>query len=74
VENAELSQYRPAIVVDFLTAQTIIGVKRIDTAKRELDSSPCRRKTTPGAEVRTANDDFNENGVICEVSVLHLDF
>jgi hypothetical protein len=74
VENAELSQHRPPVVVDFLSGQTVIGVKRVHTTKRELDSSPRRRETTPSAEVRTANHDFNQNGVVCDMSALHLDF
>src|ERR1700724_1945130 len=61
VENAELSQHRPAVVVDFFAGQTIILVKCVHPAKRELDSSPCRRKITPLSEVRTANHDFDQN-------------
>ena len=74
VENAELSQHRPSVVVDFFPGQTIIDVERVHTAKRELDSSPGRRKTTPPAEVRTANHDFNENCVLCNMLVVYLDF
>lgn len=54
VEYTELSQYRPAIMVDFFTGQTIVSLERIHTAKRELDSPPCCRKTSPATEVRTA--------------------
>src|SRR5450755_1941654 len=38
VENAELSEHRPPVVVDFPPSQTIFGVERVHTAKRELDA------------------------------------
>ena len=74
VENAELSQNRPPVVIDFFPGQTIIGVERVHPAKRNLDSSPCRRKTTPLPEVRAANHDFEENGVVCDMPALYLNF
>jgi hypothetical protein len=73
VENAELSQHRTAVVVDFFTSQTVVSVEGIHTAKWELDSAPCRGKATPPAELRTANGDFNHNGVVCDISSLYLD-
>jgi hypothetical protein len=74
VENAELSQHGAPVVVDFFPGQTVIGIERVDTAKRELDSLPCRRKTTPAAEMSPAYHDFNKNGVVCDMSALDLDF
>src|SRR5260370_19597807 len=32
VENAELSQHRPPVVVDFFSSQTVVGVEGVDTA------------------------------------------
>jgi len=74
VENAELPQDRPAVVVDFFSGKTVVCVERVDTAERELHSPPRRRKTTPPSEVRTANYDFNENCVVCDMSAPNLDF
>jgi hypothetical protein len=54
--------------------QTVILVERVDAAKRELDSASRGRKTTPPAEVSTAYQDFNENGVLCDMLALYLDF
>ncbi len=73
VEYAELPQDGPAIVVYPLTGQTIVGVKCVHAAKRELESSPRRRKATPGAEVCAANHYLNDNGVLCHVPALDRD-
>jgi hypothetical protein len=73
LENAELSQHRPGVVVDFFPARRSSTSNVYTPAKRELDSSPGRRKTTPPAEVRTANHDFNENCVLCNMLALYLD-
>ncbi len=74
VEDAELAQDRPTIVVDFFPGQTVFGVERIDAAEWELDSSARRRKTPPAAEMRTANHDLHENGVICNMPSLYINF
>ena len=73
VEHAELPKDRPTSIVNPFTGQTIVGVKGVHAAKRELDSSPRRWKTTPAAEVCAANHDFNENGVLCRMSALDRD-
>jgi hypothetical protein len=73
VEYAELPQDRPEIIVNSFTGQTIVGVKRVHAAKRELDSSLRRRKARPAAEVCAANHDFNENGVLCHMPTLDRD-
>ena len=74
MENAELSQHCPPVVVDFFSGQTIIAVERIHAAKRDLDSSSCRRKTTPLPEMRTANQNFHDNGVVRDMPALYIDF
>src|SRR6266550_8938443 len=74
VEDAELAQDCPTIVVDFFPGQTVFGVERIDAAERELDSSARRQKTSPAAEMRTANHDLHENGVICNMPSLYINF
>jgi hypothetical protein len=74
VENAEVSQHCGPVVVDFFPGQTVIEVERVHTAKREFYSSSGGRKTTPPAEVGTAYHGFNENGVVCDMSALYLDF
>jgi hypothetical protein len=71
VEYAELPQDRSAVIVDSFTGQTVIGVKRVHAAKRELDSSPRSRKATPAAEVSAANHHFNENGILSDMPALH---
>ena len=73
VEDAELPQDRPAIIVNPFTGQTIVGIKRVHAAKRELDSPPRRRKAAPAAEVCAANHDFNENGLLCHMPALDRD-
>ena len=74
VEDAELSQHGSPVVIDSFPCQTIIGIERVHTTERELDSSPRCRKTTPPSKVRTPNDDFDENGIIGDVLPLYLDF
>ena len=46
VKEGELTQHRSAVIVDALARQPVIGVKRIDRAKRELHPPPSR---WPGA-------------------------
>ena len=74
VEDTQLSQDRPSVVVDFLSCQTIFDIECVDATKCELDSPPGRKKTTPSAEVRAANHDFNQNGVVRNMPALHFDF
>src|SRR5580698_5096213 len=74
MKNAELSQDGSPVVVDFFSGQTILGVERVHPAKRELDSSPGRRKAAPFPEVRTANHDFNKNRIVCDMPALYADF
>ena len=74
VENAELSQHRSPVVIDLFSSQTVIRVEGVHAAERELDSSPRRRKTTPPAEMCTANHDFNQNRGVRDMSALYLDF
>jgi hypothetical protein len=74
VEDTELSQDRPSVVVDFFAGQTVIGVECVHPAKRTLDPPPRRRKTTPAAEVGAANHDFNEYRVVRHMPALHFDF
>ena len=73
VEDAELAQYCPAVVVDFFSGQTVIGVEGIDTAKWELHPPASRRETAPGAELRSANDDFEDDRVVGDVAAMDLD-
>src|ERR1700722_9273985 len=74
MKNAELSQDGSPVVVDFFSGQTILGVERVHPAKRELDSSPGRRKAAPLPEVRTANHDFDKNRIVCDMPALYADF
>jgi hypothetical protein len=73
VEDAKLSEYRAAVVIDFLSGEAIAGVERVNTAKRELDPSSGRREAAPGAEMGPANHDFHENGVPGDVAPLNVD-
>jgi hypothetical protein len=70
IENAQLSQNCSTVIIDFLPRQIVISVEGVYTAKRELDPSPRRLKATPRAEVCAANQDFNENGVFCDMLAL----
>src|SRR5438445_7629623 len=71
VENAELSQHRSPIVVDFFSGQAIIGVERVHAAKRDLDWPPGGRQTAPLSEVGAANHDFDEDRVIRDMTALY---
>ncbi len=69
-----MSQHRPAVVVDFFSRQAVLSIERVHAAKRELDASSRRRKTTPPAEMRTVNHNFNQDGVVCDMPALYLNF
>jgi hypothetical protein len=69
----EAASAPPAIIVSSFTGQTIVGVKRVYAAKRELDSAPRRRKATPTAEVCAVNHDSSENGVLRHMPTLDRD-
>ena len=72
MKDADLTQYGPAIIVNFFTSKTVICVECIDSAERELDSPPSRRKTSPAAEVCTANKHFHNNGLVCDMPAPYL--
>ena len=74
VEDPKLPQYRCPVIVDFFSGQAVIAVERVNPAKRKVDSSPRRRKTTPPAKLRTANHNFNNNGIVRDMPVLYFDF
>ena len=74
MEDAELPQHRAAIVIDFFPSQAILGIERIDAAKRKLDSPPGRRKTAPFSQLRTANHDFKHNSIVGDMPALYFDF
>ena len=57
---------------DLFKRRIVIGVEGIHTAERELDPSPRRLKATPRAAVCAANQDFNENGVFCDMLTLRV--
>jgi len=70
MENAELPEHRAAVVVDFFSRETVIGVKRIHSAQREFHSPSRRGKAAPAAQVRSANDDLEQNGFVRDVTAL----
>src|ERR1035437_1856688 len=74
VEDTELSQHCRPVVIDLFSSQTIFGVERVHPAKRDLDSSSGRRKPAPLSEMRAANYDLDQNGVVCDMPALHVDF
>jgi len=47
VENAELSQHRPPVVIDFFSGQTVIGIERVHTAEQLLASARFASETKP---------------------------
>jgi hypothetical protein len=55
VEDADLAQYGRPVVINLFSGQTIVRVEGVHAAQRNLDAAACRRKTTPSAEVRSAN-------------------
>ena len=73
VKEAELTQHRSAVIVDALARQPVIGVKRIDRAKRELHPPPSRWQAAPRPEMRTPDRDLQNHAVGCRVPVLYLD-
>jgi len=54
--------------------QAIVRIERVHSAKRELDSPPRRRRTTPLSEVSAAKHDLHQNGVVCDLPPLYFDF
>src|SRR5207249_3048830 len=52
----------------------VVCVEGVYTTERDLDSPPSCWKTAPTAELRPANYDFNQNGVISDMPALDLDF
>jgi hypothetical protein len=73
VENTDLPEYSGAIVIDFFSSQAVFGVEGIDAAERELHSPSGRRQAAPLAEMRAANDDLDQNGLVRDVLALYID-
>jgi nitrite reductase/ring-hydroxylating ferredoxin subunit len=70
MEHAELPEDGRTIVVNPLAGQAIVGVKRVHAAQGKFDSPSGGRQTAPIAEMSAANDDFHEDGVVCDVLTL----
>lgn len=74
MKDAELSKHSPAIVVDFFSRQTIVGVKRIHAAKRKINSSSSCRKAPPRAKMCAANHHFKHDRFVGDVPVQYFYF
>src|SRR5258708_86996 len=72
VEETELTEHRSAVIVDALARQLVIGVERIDPAKRELHPPARRRQAAPWTEMRTPDGDLQHDALGCDVAVLYL--
>ena len=51
----------------------VIGIERVDPAKRKLHPSTRRWQAAPGAEMRASDGDLQHHALGCHVPVLHLD-
>src|SRR5438128_12086368 len=71
VEEAELAQYRCAIIVNALARQPVIDVERVHCAKRKLHSSAGRWEAAPWAEMRTPDRHLQHQALGSCVPVLH---
>jgi len=60
VKNAELPQHRGAVVVNPLACEPILRIELEDAAQRKCERAPRRREATPGAEMMSANDGFED--------------
>src|SRR5687768_4277630 len=71
-KDSELPKYRPTVVVDALAREPIGSVERVDSAERELETPRRSRQSTPGAAVRTADDDLENDRIARHVTVLNV--
>ena len=74
MEDTELVQDRGAVVVDFFSGEAVGGVERVNAKKGDFDSAAGRGKAAPSAEMRAADDDFHQNGVVGDMAALDVDF
>jgi hypothetical protein len=74
IENPKLAKHSGAVVIDFLSGEAIFGVEGVNAAKRKLHPTSGGGKTTPGAQMRAADKDLEQNGIVGDVSTLDLDF
>jgi hypothetical protein len=73
VEDADLVKDGGAVIVDFFSGETVVIVEGVDAAERELDAAAGGWKSAPRAEMRAADDDFDQDGVVGDVAALHVD-
>jgi len=72
-KKAELSENDPAIIVNALACEPVIRVECVDAAERKLQLASSSRKSTPGAKVRTANHDLDNDAICSNVLLCYLD-
>src|SRR5581483_10823354 len=70
VKHAKLAQHRAAVVVDALACQPVVLVECVHPAERNLNAPSGCRETAPRAQMRAANDDFNDDRIVGDVSML----
>ena len=74
VEDSELAKDGGAVVIDFFSGEAVFGVEGVNAAEWEFDAVSGGRKTAPGALVRAADDDLEQNGVVGDMLTLHFYF
>src|SRR5262249_39566659 len=73
VEQPELTEDAPAIVVDALARELVVRVEGKHAAKRELDAASRRRQASPCAEMSAPYDDFHHDTRGRNMTLLDLD-
>ena len=61
MKDAELPEYRGAVIVDLLACQPVVLVEGVDPAERELNVTAGRWKAAPRAQVPSADNDFQND-------------
>ena len=72
VEDAELSQHRRPVVIDFFSRQAVVGIEAVHATEREFDTPSGGRKAPPRAQVRSANDHLQKDGIAGNVPALYV--
>src|SRR6476469_6522125 len=73
MKDAELPEYRGAVIVDFLACKPVLFIEGIDAAERELNQTAGRWKAAPRAQMVSANSGFQNDCGFTDVSPLHVD-
>src|SRR5262249_27936863 len=66
-EKAKLAQYDSTIIINAFAGHPVIVIELINSAQRKFKRPAGRRQTAPGPEMRTANYNFDDQTVGCQM-------